>query len=506
LRQLSVCTKGLSASDGERTRHKFGGQAVRIEDAEQEPPGARPAPEAGGLEDEDQGAWARLPSRTRIVVASGGAFMFSNLDKVILSIAIIPMSMDLDLSPTISGVIQSSFFWGYILVQLPGGYLVSRFGGRRVLPAGVAVWSIATAALPLSAQALPALCLSRALVGLGEGLAPPSSTELIARVVPESERSGSIAKVFSGLHVGSIAALLAGPGLIKAFGWQSVFYLFGGAGLVWCLWWEKLLGATYDEGTPQREKEQVDRQRGRAAAAAEGPAEQLPEGGESLPWRAFLREPAVLGLMYVHFCNNWFHYTMLAWLPTFYIQTLELDLGSASGLSLLPPLAAFACSNLAGPAADALISSGTPVVLVRKFMQGFAFVAPSILLAGAASFSDDTVARVSCITLALGLNSFTMAGLYSNHADLSPKYCSVLLGLTNTTGAIPGIIGVTFTGMVLEKTNDWNFALFSPCIFFFLTGFVTYMITGSSDRKEFNNNEPFEFESVFSGIFRRKTD
>lgn len=50
------------------------------------------------------------------------------------------------------------------------------------------------------------------------------------------------------------------------------------------------------------------------------------------------------------------------------------------------------------------------------------------------------------VALSLGLASFSLAGLYCNHADLSPRYASVLLGMTNTSGALPGIVGVAFTG------------------------------------------------------------
>lgn len=59
------------------------------------------------------------------------------------------------------------------------------------------------------------------------------------------------------------------------------------------------------------------------------------------------------------------------------------------------------------------------------------------------------------ISAALGLASVSVAGLYSNHADLSPRYASILLGLTNTMGAVPGIIGVTLTGVIFDRTKDW---------------------------------------------------
>ena len=82
-------------------------------------------------------------------------------DKVILTIAIIPMAEEFGWSSSVSRLIQSAFFYGFMLMQLPGGYLCSQLGGQRVLPAGLALWSAATAAVPFVAHSLPALLTSR---------------------------------------------------------------------------------------------------------------------------------------------------------------------------------------------------------------------------------------------------------------------------------------------------------------------------------------------------------
>lgn len=74
-----------------------------------------------------------------------------------MSVAIIPMAHEFGWSPTTSGLIQSSFFWGYMLTQIPGGYITSLFGGRRVLPAGVGLWSAATAVVPFAAGTIPGI-------------------------------------------------------------------------------------------------------------------------------------------------------------------------------------------------------------------------------------------------------------------------------------------------------------------------------------------------------------
>ena len=158
-----------------------------------------------------------------------------------MSVAIIPMAHDFGWSPTTSGLVQSAFFAGYALTQVPGGYQAAKRGGAVILPLGVALWSAATAAVPLAAGtgALPLLLLCRAAVGAGEGLAPSSATDMIARATPPSERARTVSFVFGGLHAGSLVGLLAAPPLIDAFGWRAVFYGFGGVGLLWCAWWRE---------------------------------------------------------------------------------------------------------------------------------------------------------------------------------------------------------------------------------------------------------------------------
>ncbi|KIZ06688.1 hypothetical protein MNEG_1265 [Monoraphidium neglectum] len=231
-----------------------------------------------------------------------------------MSVAIIPMAQDFGWSPSVAGLVQSSFFWGYILSQLPGGYLTSRFGGRRTLPAGVAMWSAATVAVPYLAATVPGLCLSRSLVGLGEAVAPSAATDMVARIVPPEERSRAVSFVFAGLHFGSIAGLLAAPWIISTFGWPSVFIAFGAAGLAWTTWFEWLMASlqrddpetaaalTYNrllapaEGTaaaalPAEEEVHADSHGGHAAGPLSG----------SIPWRAFLRSKGVRALMYTHF-------------------------------------------------------------------------------------------------------------------------------------------------------------------------------------------------------------
>ncbi|KFM25633.1 putative anion transporter 6, chloroplastic [Auxenochlorella protothecoides] len=374
--------------------------------------------------------------------------MICNMDKVNISIAILPMAREFGWSPTVSGglwwagLVQSSFFYGYLISQLPGGWLAARLGGRRVLPIAVALFSAATAGVPFLAGTLLGLCAARAAVGLGEAVAPSCATEMIARAVPVAGRSRATAAVFSGLHVGALVGLLAAPPLIAAGGWRAVFYVFGGAGLVWCLGWEALLA-------------RLQRQDPAMVALLDGSRGPRP------------------ALAFAHFCNNWFHYVMLAWLPTYFTDRLALDLDGAARFALLPPLAAIAVSFAAGKMEWGGSRRGVAVATVRKSAQGLAFLGPALCLLWGSQATDDA-GIVASMTLALGLASFSLGGLYSNHADLSPRYAPILLGMTNVAGAVPGIVGIAGTGFLYDMTGSWDVALFAPSIFLFLAGTLVY--------------------------------
>lgn len=188
-----------------------------------------------------------------------------------------------------------------------------------------------------------------------------------------------------------------------------------------------------------------------------------------------------------------FHFTMLAWLPSYFVDTLSLDLTHASQLALIPPVIGIMVAAFVGPTADSLIKGGWSVSTVRKLAQCIAFLGPLACLS-TASISDDGMTKVICIAAALGLSNFSLAGLYCNHQDLSPKYASAMLGITNTVGALPGIAGVTIAGWLLDQTGSWTTSLFLPSMLFFVSGAIVYGMYGSGEAQDLSDNEPFQIE------------
>ena len=441
--------------------------------------------------------WRGAPSRYRVLFTTVFAFVVCNMDKVNISVAIIPMARDFGWSSTTAGFIQSAFFYGFACSQLPGGYMSTKFGGAKVLPLGMLLLSLATITIPFVGTDERSLFIARVLVGLGEGVAPSAATDIIARSVSVSERSRAVGFVFSGFNIGSVLGLGVAPVLIENTSWRSVFWVFGSTGLLWSIWAMKM----YGEGGMIEESYKDDRVTGLmgkrvftadSKAQASGKKEEDPP----VPWGEFISSSSVRALMYVHFCNNWGFYVLLAWLPSYFTDELGVTLTNASLLTLLPPLANVAMASVAGPTADRMIGSGMAVTRVRKTMQAVAFMGPALAM-GTAAYVEEPVATVGLLTLGLSLGAFSYAGLYSNHQDLSPKYASILLGMTNTCGALPGVIGVPLTGYLLKETENWELSMFFPAMFFYVTGTIVFAKYGSGDRQPFTGQPmPIEGEIV----------
>ncbi|KAE9609750.1 putative major facilitator superfamily [Lupinus albus] len=426
--------------------------------------------------------WKNIPQRYKLIGTTSLAFVICNMDKVNLSIAIIPMSHQFGWNSSTAGLVQSSFFWGYALSQLPGGWLAKVFGGSKVLQVGVLVWSVATAFVPLLAGYMPGLLLSRILVGIGEGVSPSAATDLIARTIPTEERSRAVAFVFGGLSVGSVMGLLLAPPLIQNFGWDSVFYLFGLFGIAWFLGFQVVQG-----DATQLTAESLLPAKATTTQSWKSSLKELNSSLQDIPWKAFFQSRAVWAMIYAHFCGSWGHYTCLSWLPTYFSEELDLNLTEAAWVSILPPLASILVTSIASQLADKLISKGVETTKVRKICQSIAFLSPAICMT--LSSLDPGLPHwevVGLLTGGIALSSFALSGLYCTHQDMSPEYASILLGITNTVGAIPGILGVALTGYLLDLTHSWSVSLFAPSIFFYLTGTVIWLVFASSKPQSFS--------------------
>ncbi|GER33689.1 vesicular glutamate transporter 1 [Striga asiatica] len=478
--RVCCCVKDTEREDAAQSKRILSGLEVNGQLKEEESVGG----EVGLFR--DWPPWKNLPQRYKLIGTTSLAFVICNMDKVNLSIAIIPMSHQFGWNASVAGLVQSSFFWGYALSQLPGGWLAKLFGGSKVLEVGVLAWSLATALVPIVAGFLPGLIFSRILVGIGEGVSPSAATDMIALLIPIEERSRAVAFVFGGLSVGSVLGLLLAPPLIQNYGWGSVFYIFGSLGIAWF----SVFQFVKEDRRPFREAYLSWPQSGPMNKSWKSSLKDLGGSLNDIPWKEFFKSKAVWAMIYTHFCGSWGHYTCLSWLPTYFSEELDLDLTEAAWVSVLPPLASIFVTAFASQFADSMIAKGVETTVVRKICQTIAFLSPATcMILSSVDLGLSPWEVVSILTGGLALSSFALSGLYCTHQDMSPEYASVLLGITNTVGAVPGIIGVALTGYLLDSTHSWGLSLFAPSIFFYITGTIVWLTLASSKPQTFKKSD-----------------
>jgi len=414
---------------------------------------------------------ARWPERYTIVALFFLSTALCYIDRVSISVAIIPLASQYHLDSAAQGIVLSAFFWGYLWPQLLGGWMADRFGGYLVLAAGVAVWSLATILTPLAAALSFATLLGvRVMLGLGEGINFPSIHSLASRWTLPSERTRVIALNFSGMYVGTVVALTATPAIIAHFGWPSVFYISGGIGAAWVAVWLARSAAQPEKSPHVRGDELALITAGRTAEAVAGP----------VPWRRIVRESAVWAIVLAHFCSNFGFNILLLWLPTYLKHTFGMSLSRVGLYSLVPWIATFATINTGGWISDLLIARGMSVTVVRKTMQGvaFSFGALPLLMIPAA---HSPAAAIALITLSASANGLSQSAYGVNHLDVGPSYAGLLMGLSNTIATVPGIIGVAIAGLIVQVTHSFA-GVFYMIAAVYVVGLAGYLSWGSGEQ------------------------
>lgn len=410
-------------------------------------------------------------TRYTVVALCLCATLVCYIDRVNISVAIIPMAKELGWDQTTRGFVLSSFFWGYLATQIAGGWLADRYGGKIVLGLAVLVWSLFTVLTPPAAFAgIFALFIARVGMGLGEGLTFPAIYTMFARWIPSSERTRAVGINFTGIPLGTVIALFVTPLIVVQFGWPWAFYLFGVVGVVWFAAWHFLVSDSPETHKSIRKEET-------AFIASQRPQKTDAPKGTT---RLLLSKRPVWALIFNHFCCNWGFYVILTWLPTYVNEGLGVNNRAVGLYTVVPFIANIIGFSLAGVIADRMVDRGLSVLHVRKIMQSIAFGGPAIalLLIG---FVTNAELAVAVMTVAMFLTGFTAGGFLVNHLDIAPRHAGVLMGITNTAGTVPGIIGVTVTGILLDATGSWAL-VFGVAAAIYLVGLAVWLLFATAEQ------------------------
>src|ERR1700745_227538 len=167
-------------------------------------------------------------------------------DRATLSIAGTALSKELHLDPIAMGYVFSAFGWSYVIAQVPGGWLLDRYGSRWGYALSIIAWSIVTllqgsGGFFIGGTALIELFARRFLVGLAEAPSFPANARIVAAWFPGNERGTASAFFNSGQYFAPVLFAPLMGWIAHEFGWRSVFFVMGALGVVMGLVWIKTI-------------------------------------------------------------------------------------------------------------------------------------------------------------------------------------------------------------------------------------------------------------------------
>ena len=375
--------------------------------------------------------------------------LINYIDRATLAFAIGPISHEFGLSTVAKGYLFSSFLWTYTIFLIPMGFLVDRFGAKRVAGVGIGLWSLATICTGM-ASGFAFMLITRLVMGGGEASTNPSGARVIRQWIPAGERGRFNAFFNCGASAGpAICALAAGP-IIGAFGWHVLFFTAGTLGLIWLAFWLAVFKKPEDASWLSESERNV-------ILAQRTGGHQLDAGEASGLWK-LLRGPTLWGLALAMGCNIYSQYLFLTWLPSFLRTTKGLNLTSSGLYTAVPYGIACVLCIAVGLLSDRLLRGHNIANGGRRYLIAGSMVLAAIILL--APLVNSLPILIGLLTLSLTGVAATTSQVFALTNDLTPNARDIgaVMGFVVIGGNIFGMLAPIVTGYVIAATGSYSWA------------------------------------------------
>ena len=354
--------------------------------------------------------------------------MLNYVDRGAVGIAAPKLKGELGLSAAEFGLAVSAFSWIYAPAQFAVGWLSDRFCVYRMIAIGLAIWSVATFMTGF-ANGLAMLVALRLLLGIGEGVAFPAASKIIARHVSGNRRGLANSAVAAALYWGPALGTFAGGLILSFYGWRWIFFVFGALTLLWLIPWlsaSRPQWASYSKGS-----------------------------GNDVPVGQVMRSPTVWLMGIGHFANTYGFYFLLAWLPLFLVTVRGLSILQMTAMTTAAYIVQGFGALAWGWISDRMVLNGWDEGRVRKGLMCMYMLisAAAILGIGFSVTASGTFAWMILSALFSGIggtNCYAISQIYAG-AEASGTWVGVMNGVGNTSG----IVGPIIAGLLIQHTGSY---------------------------------------------------
>ena len=346
------------------------------------------------------------------------------IDKTAMNFAIIPISKELNLTSDKAGLILSSFFLSYAIMQFVGGYLADKWGVKKVLTGAITIWSIATI-LTGMARSSSTLIASRFLLGVGEGAFPASASVAIVDNFQKQTRARAKSVISAGASLGFAVGSVAVTLLLTSIGWNWMFFVFGVIGILLAVIFWFVLQSSEEKKDTQKVKKQ-----------------------NKVPIKSLLKLPLIWKLMIAAFFTNIVFWGLQSWLPSYWVKVKGMDMVSMGAYSSIPYILGFISFLVSGWILDKfMVGREKYMFIIGAFLSAIfiylMFNSQSIPLA---------FTYLSLSNVFLNAMNITVFVLPLKH--ISEDSVGTATGIINTGAQIGSILTPTIMGFLINAFDQ----------------------------------------------------
>jgi ACS family glucarate transporter-like MFS transporter len=407
-------------------------------------------------------------------------------DRATLSIAGSALSKELHLDPIAMGYVFSAFGWSYVIAQVPGGWLLDRFGSKWVYAISILIWSVFTmlqgwVGVFSAGTAVIVLFGLRFLVGFAEAPSFPANARIVAAWFPSNERGTASAFFNSGQYFATVIFAPLMGWIAHDFGWRYVFYVMGSLGiLMGTIWIKTMYGPKDHPAINEAEFDYIEQ--GGALVDLDAPkTERYADSGPKWTYVSqLLSNRMMLGVYIGQFCINTLTYFFLTWFPLYLVKERGLSILQAGFAATLPALCGVLGGILGGIISDAILRKTKSLTLARKIpIVGGMLLSMAII---GCNYVDTDALVIGFMALAFFGKGIGALG-WAVVSDTSPKEAGgVSGGLFNTFGNLSSITTPIIIGYILAATGSFSGALVFVGANALVAAFAYLVIVGKIER------------------------